>query len=257
MDEIQMPGQKRKERFEKWLAAEGIEFKSPDAKKAYQDRIARFIKVIKLEEPDRVPVILPAGSFPIYHAGMTLKEAMQDNERLCQAYKKFLDEFESDTFIGPLMIPSAKALEIIDTLMVKWPGHGLPDHASMIQFVENEYMKADEYDIFLEDLTDFCLRYYLPRNLGALASFAHFPPTPFILGMANRFLMPALMPNVRAAYQAIIDYGVETEKWIVPLLQFDRESIAAGYPSFFGGAPREFFWIYTASPKRFLQPWRK
>jgi uroporphyrinogen-III decarboxylase len=101
--------------------------------------------------------------------------------------------------------------------------------------VEGEYMKADEYDLFLEDLSDFCLRRYLPRSIGALAPFANFSPTPFILGMANRFLGPAVMPQVRAAYQAIIDYGMETAKWMGPLMQFNHEATAAGYPSFFGG----------------------
>jgi hypothetical protein len=227
--------QKREQRFERWLSANNTEFKSPEAKKAYEERVHRFINVIKLEKPDRVPVILPAGSFPLYYAGMTLKEAMHDNQRLCQAYRKFNDEFESDTYAGPMMVPSAKASEIANTLTVKWPGHGLPDNASMIQFVEGEYMKADEYDIFLEDLTDFCLRYYLPRSIGALAPFANFPPTPYILGMANRFLMPAVMPQVQAAYQAIVDYGKETARWMGPLIQFDREVTAAGYPSLFGG----------------------
>jgi hypothetical protein len=212
-----------------------VTFSNEQAKKNYQERVTRFIKVIKLEKPDRVPVILPAGSFPLYYAGMTLKEGMEDNGRLIQAYRKFFADFESDTFSSPMMVGSAKASEIINPLNLKWPGHGLPEHASMPQFVEGEYMKADEYDLFLEDLSDFCLRRYLPRSIGALAPFANFSPTPFILGMAGRFLGPAIMPQVRAAYQAIIDYGLETAKWMGPLMQFNQEGTSAGYPSFFGG----------------------
>jgi hypothetical protein len=235
MQTNQTPEQRQQQRFERWKDAPGIEFKDAAAKQANRDRVTRFTKVFTLQEPDRVPLILPAGTFPIYNAGMTLKEAMHDNRRLCDAYRKFLEEFDSDTFAGPMMTPSARAAEIADTLTSKWPGHGLPDHASMMQFVEGEYMKEDDYDLFLEDLTDFCLRRYIPRSIGALAPFEHFPPTPFILGMANRFLMPAVMPQVRAAYQAIIDYGEETAKWMGPLLEFDREATAAGYPSIFGG----------------------
>jgi len=235
MDEKLTSEQKREKRFKRWLDAKEIEFKNPEAEKAYQQRVTRFIKAIKLEKPDRVPVILPAGSFPLYYAGITLKEAMYDNKLLCQAYRKFLADFESDTFFGPMMVPSGKASEIIEPLIVKWPGHGLPSNTSMVQFVENEYMKADEYDLFLEDLTDFCLRRYLPRSLGALAPFANFPPTPYIPGMPDRFLMPAVMAEVRAAYQAIIDHGKETAKWIGPLIQFDKEAMASGYPTLFGG----------------------
>jgi uroporphyrinogen-III decarboxylase len=71
--------------------------------------------------------------------------------------------------------------------------------------------------------------------LGALAPFANFQPTPFILGMPNRFLQPAAMPQVRAAYQAIIDYGLETERWQKSVMQFVREAMAAGYPTLIGG----------------------
>ncbi len=235
MDEIMTAEQKREQRFEQWTDAKDVKFRSPKAKEAYQERVTRFTKVFKLEKPDRVPVILPAGSYPLYYSGLTLKDGMHDNKRLVQAYRKFLDDFESDTFSSPGMVPSAKASEIIGNLNVKWPGHGLPDNASMQQFVEGEYMKADEYDLFLEDLTDYCLRYYLPRSLGALAPFANFSPTPFILGMAGKFLMPAVMPEVRAAYQAIIDYGVETAKWMGPIMEFSQEATAAGYPTIFGG----------------------
>ena len=143
MVENQTSEQKREERFEKWLSAGNIEFISPAAKEAYRARVRRFISVFKLEKPDRVPVILPAGSFPLYYSGMTLKEAMHDSERTIQAYRKFLAEFESDTFASPMMTPSAKASDIIQSQTIKWPGHGLRDNASMIQFVEGEYMKED------------------------------------------------------------------------------------------------------------------
>jgi uroporphyrinogen-III decarboxylase len=235
MDQKLTPEEKREQRFERWLNPEEVQFANEQAKKKYQERVNRFIKVIKLEKPDRVPFILPAGNFPLYYSGMTLKDGMHDNERLIQAYRKFLADFESDTFSSPLMVGCAKAAEIINPLNLRWPGHGLPDSASMPQFVEGEYMKADEYDLFLEDLSDFCLRRYLPRSIGALAPFAHFSPTPYILGMANRFLGPAIMPQVRAAYQAIIDYGVLTSTWMGPLLKFNHEATAAGYPTFFGG----------------------
>jgi len=229
------PDEKREKRFRRWLSPPGVSFSSPEAAKGYQQRVSRFIKVIKLETPDRVPVILPAGTFPLYHAGLTLKEAMYDNEKLCRAYRRFFQEFDGDTYASPGMVPAGKTMEIIGSLSSKWPGHGLPDNARMQQYVEGEYMKADEYDIFLDDLSDFCLRYYLPRTLAALAPFANFSPLPHILGMPNRFLAPAITPEVRAMYRAIIEYGSEMAKWQEPLAAFDREALAAGYPSLYGG----------------------
>jgi hypothetical protein len=229
------PEEKRAERLKHWLSPPGVKFSSREAGEAYKKRVTRFIKTIQLERPDRVPVILPAGTFPLYHAGLTLKEAMYDNQKLCEAYRKFFGEFEGDTYASPSMVPPGRTMEIINSLTSKWPGHGLPENASMQQYVEGEYMKAEEYDLFMDDLSDFCLRYYLPRTLGALAPFAGFSPLPFILGMPNRFLMPAVRPEVQAAYQAIIDYGKEVANWQKPLAEFDREALANGYPSFFGG----------------------
>jgi len=229
------PEEKREARFQRWLSPPAVKFNGAAAEKAYKQRVTRFIKAIKLEVSDRVPVILPAGTFPLYYAGMTLKEAMQDNEKLLRAYRKFFKDFEADTYASPAGVPPARPAEIIQSLSSKWPGHGLPDDASMPQFVEGEYMKADEYDLFIKDVSDFCLRYYLPRTLGALTPFAKFSPLSYILGMPNRFLAPAVMPGVRAAFQAIIDYGKETEQWQKPLMEFDREALSAGFPSTFGG----------------------
>jgi hypothetical protein len=68
--------EKREERFKRWLNP-NVTFSSPEAEKLYKERVTRFIKVIKLEEPDdRVPVILPAGNIPAYLAGSNLKTAM-------------------------------------------------------------------------------------------------------------------------------------------------------------------------------------
>ncbi len=232
---LMTPDAKREERFNRWLNPAGVKFNNAKAERAYKERVTRLIKVIKLEEPDRVPVILPAGTFPVYHAGMTLKEAMYDNKKLCEAYRVFFNEFEADTFTSPGMVPSGRSNEIVDTLMTKFPGRGLPDNASMQNFVEAEYMKADEYDHFIEDMSDFTLRCYLPRTIGALKPFARFSPLPHILGLPHRFLAPAVMPDVRAAYQAIIDYGKEAVAWNTPIMEFGREALAAGYPMFMGG----------------------
>ncbi|MCJ7604731.1 MAG: hypothetical protein MUO19_01685, partial [Dehalococcoidales bacterium] len=198
-------------------------------------RVTRFIKAMTLQKPDRVPLVLPAGSFPLYYYGMTLKDAMHDNERACLAYRKFFDEFKGGDTAAGAGAMSARASEILDSLSSRWPGHGLPDDATMPQFVEGEYMKADEYDILIKDPADFCFRYYLPRTLGALKPFATFSPLSHMLGMPNRFVMPAVRPDVRAAFQAIIDYGEEVEAWQKPFGEFHRMTLAAGYPSLMGG----------------------
>ena len=124
--------EKREERFKRWLAPD-IEFVSPEAEKLYKERVTRFMKVIKLEEPDRVPVLLPTGFYPAYYAGYDLKTVMYDYDKLKEAYLKFIDEFEMDSFTGPGLVLPGKVLEMTDHKLHKWPGHGLPDKISLYQ----------------------------------------------------------------------------------------------------------------------------
>src|SRR4030042_1817129 len=70
---------------------------------------------------------------------------------------------------------SGVALEALDVKNRLWPGGPLPPDYDY-QFVEGEWMKADEYDMFLTDPTDFMLRRSLPRMYGALKPFAKLPP---------------------------------------------------------------------------------
>jgi hypothetical protein len=58
------PEEKRQERFKQWLSPD-VKFLSPQAEESYKKRTTRFIKAISLEEPDRVPVILPAVALAI------------------------------------------------------------------------------------------------------------------------------------------------------------------------------------------------
>ena len=73
--------EKREVRFKKWFDAPGVEFKDAQARKNYQERVTRYIKVIKLEEPDRVPVNLPAGYLPASYAGYSLGQVMYDYDK--------------------------------------------------------------------------------------------------------------------------------------------------------------------------------
>jgi uroporphyrinogen-III decarboxylase len=229
------PNEKREERFKRWLSPPDVEFSSPEAEKAYQERVTRFIKVIKLEEPDRVPVMLPAGFFPAYYAGGTLKTAMYDYDELKRAWLKFFYDFEMDTFGGPGFVFPGKVLDSIDYKLHLWPGHGLADHIPSYQFIEGEYMKPEEYDAFIRDPADFLLRTYLPRSNGAFAGFRKLGPlTPFI-GIPVFYITQFGDPEIRAAVQALLDAGQESAKWQAAVAEVSQVVREAGVPSIWGG----------------------
>ena len=93
------PDEKREERFSWWLDPENVNFIDKEAEANYKKRVTRLIKAIKCEVPDRVPLLLP--SFPLHYYGITLKDAMYDNQKAVAAARKWFKDFpESDTFSG-------------------------------------------------------------------------------------------------------------------------------------------------------------
>jgi Uroporphyrinogen decarboxylase (URO-D) len=228
------PEEKREERFNRWLSPPGLKFSSPEAEKGYKARVTRFIKVIKLEEPDRVPVNLPTGFFPAYYAGTTLKAIMYDYDELRRAWMKFIDDFELDAFDGPGLVYPAKMLEGIDYKLHSWPGHGLADDISSYQYIEGEYMKPEEYDGLIRDPADFMLRSFLPRSVGAFKGLRKLDSvTPFI-SRPSLFITQFGDPEVRAAVQALLEAGLEGMRWQEAVRDITREVQSAGIPAIRG-----------------------
>jgi hypothetical protein len=229
--------ERREERFKKWLNP-GVKFSGEDAAALYKERVNRFIKVIKLEEPeDRVPVILPAGNIPAYLAGSNLKTAMYDYDELRRAWIKFLHEFgpDMDTFIGPGLVLPGRVLEIIDFKLEKWPGHGLADDIETYQFVEKEYIKAEEYDALIKDPSDFWLRKFLPRAASSFKAFEKLPQLTAFIAIPVFYVGAYADPEIQAALKALVEAGIETMKWNEAVSDVNRQSLEAGLPSFWGG----------------------
>ena len=226
--------EKREERFKRWLNPP-VNFYSQEAENLYKERVTRFIKAIKLEEADRVPVLLPAGNIPAYLAGVNLKTVMYDYDELRRAWRKFLKEFDMDTFIGPGLVLPGKVLEAIDFKLEKWPGHGLPDDIETYQFVETEYIKADEYDKLIKDPSDFWLRTFLPRAAGACKGFEKLTQLTAFIGIPVFYLAHFADPDVQTTLKTLMDAGNETMRWMAAVNDVTQESLKAGFPSLGGG----------------------
>jgi hypothetical protein len=227
------PDEKRQERFKPWLSPE-VKFANAPAEKAYKERVTRLINAITLKEPDRVPVILPAGFFPAYYAGKNLQTVMYNYDELRQAWLKFLHDFDADTFTPPVGLIPGKVFERLGFKLYKWPGYGLGSDVPSYQFVEGEYMKPDEYDSLLKDPSDFWMRTHVPRIFGALEPFKKLSSFTTIVELPFGFFMPFTQPDIREALKSIIDAGEEMEKWVKAVGDCSREGVRAGFPSMRG-----------------------
>jgi uroporphyrinogen-III decarboxylase len=93
--------------------------------------------------------------------------------------------------------------------MYAYPGHGLTkDGSTTWQFIEGEYMTADEYDDLIRDPSDFWIRTYLPRVFGMLKPMGMF--SPFTNITENVHIMqfsPLATPEVQGMLQRMLDVG--------------------------------------------------
>lgn len=193
----------------------------------HSERVGRLECAIQLKVPDRVPVVFGVSYFPAKYAGVTCADAFYKPQKWKTAVKKTVIDLEPDScnITGPT---SGKALEALDFKQMVWPGHGVsPNHTH--QFVEGEYMKADEYDVFLEDPTDFLIRSYLPRVSGALQSFTKLPHlTVLLFGPTSILGMHELDETIKALSES----RKEMLKWNKVMGSIEGEIEQLGFPIF-------------------------
>lgn len=237
------PRQRQQARFDRWLSADNASFASVEVKEAYQARVQRVIDAVRLEKtPDRVPTSSPASFLPCSLYGVTYKEAMYDVDRAVELWLRFAREYPTDMIKGPAYCGTAKAMEMLDYQLYKWPGHGLTDNVGF-QAVEGEWMKKEEYELFMQDPSDFWLRFYMPRIFGTLAPFGGLAPLHRIVEIPNVGMLANFgQPQVREALTKLCDAGEELLKARAGLGRFRSIAInELGFPMHSGGGAKAPF----------------
>jgi len=198
----------------------------------YAAREKRVTDAIQLRASDRVPIIVRYGFFPARYTGITMQEFMYDPDKLWDAHWKTITDFPSDMIQNPytnrLLGP---LLDRLDCKQVKWPGRTLAPDLSY-QFVEDEYVKAEEYPALLSDPSDFVVRRYWPRIFAALKGLEHLPPLHGMLsyGSIVTDTLPFGLPEVVSAFEALRGAGEEAKKVMVYHRAFTRKAREEGFP---------------------------
>jgi hypothetical protein len=140
----------------------------------YREREKRYIDAVQLRIPDRVPTSVHLSYFPARFTGITYKDSYYDFPKWKDAYIKTALWLQPDR-CEYFPTQSGRVMEALDSKTSVWPGHGIGVNSSH-QWVEGEYMKAEEYDLYLNDQSDFNMRYLLPRSYGFLEPLTKLPP---------------------------------------------------------------------------------
>jgi uroporphyrinogen-III decarboxylase len=201
----------------------------------YQERIKRIQDAIQLKQPDQVPLWFQDLSFfPANFAGLSYREAFYNSAKLFDAYAKTILYYRPDMYFNPghAIHTPGQALEILYCRQIKWPGYGgFPSHGTF-QFVEEEYMRADEYAPLLADPSDFTVRTYLPRIFSSLKSFGTLPPLKgllmgyFGIPMASSYVSEDVVKAMESFYKA----GLEILKQAQAAGRFKEKMDSLGYP---------------------------
>lgn len=198
----------------------------------YQERNKRINDAIRLKIPDRVPVEMSFGYFPARYMKMPTSVVYYEPDRWLAAVKQTVIDFEPDGLFYIQALAPGKAMEILDPKTTKWPGHGVSTEFGN-QAVEGEWMKPNEYDLLMNDPTDFLLRVYLPRVVGAMEPFAQFPQLAsggFGYDAAMRLAQFLVKPEVAQAIERLQRAAREWAEWQKKIPNLAREVEALGFP---------------------------
>lgn len=202
-----------------------------EAQAAYDARWQRVLDCIALKQPDRMPVVLYATFWLANYGGISYKELMYDYEKTKAIAERAVAEFDPDAS-GPLVaaVASGRSLEAIGFKQLQWPGHGVGENQPF-QYLDREYMKAEEYDEFIFDPTGFYLQKYLPRVASAFEGIDELPVFPGLhyFRLVNG-IRPFAKPGVRAAFEKIVSAAEEVERFAGHAADFNQRIRSRGYP---------------------------
>jgi hypothetical protein len=195
----------------------------------YKEREKRLYDAVQMKVPDRVPVIFGGTFFACKYAGIPYSAAYYDAAGWKSAYAKMLIELEPDGY-GSAAVESGSVLAALESNYTKWPGGNLPPDVGQ-QVLEAEFMKENEYGLFLSDPTDFIVRYWLPRVYGAMQPLSDLPPLRSISTNVGSMTMTFASPEFAAFAKAMAKAGKEEMKWHDVMGNLEKDMASFGFPN--------------------------
>ena len=212
----------------------------------YLAREKRFYDAVAIKKPDRVPVASLAAFFVTRYSGITNAEAMYDYDKMAAAWLASTKRLNWDMAPPPFTAFPAPVMELLGLRTFKWPGKHFQDNLPY-QFVEAEYMLADEYDELLANPSDFVIRKMMPRMAETLEPLGLLPPIHwFSSGYTMIMLMATMLgaPPIAGMLQKLIQVGEEMNKVNATQGKLIQDMAEAGYPLItYAFAEAPFDWV--------------
>lgn len=217
-------------------------------KSAFDERWRRLADCVKLQRPDRMPVVLYAIFWLAKYGGISYRQLMYDYETTAEIAERAVREYQPDV-CAPLfgMAAMGHVFDSVGYRQLEWPGHGVGDNQPY-QYLDREYVKADELRDLLADPTGFYLRMYLPRIFGA---FPGLEKLPNLVGTYYFRTITGLRgfadPDVKQALHKLMEAAEVVDRYATRAAQWNRQISEAGFPLMNGsstGAPYDVIGDY-------------
>ena len=219
----------------------------------FDQRKQRVLDTVALKETDRVPYTAFAHFWPARLRGVTYAQAMHDIGLMNDCTTDMIRLLQPDNYLANQVLTGfGSQLKALDYRQLEWPGHGVDDDATF-QYVDKEYMTADEYDDYLFDPTGFYLHKFMPRVAGAWEVFNYLPDVAGGYGWKLVHLMASLGSDEAAeGLQNLHLAGKEVAKGVASVVDFWQQMNGEGYPLGAAGritAPFDMFADYLRGSK--------
>lgn len=201
------------------------------AEQLFAERNQRMTAALQLQQPDRIPLLLGLGYHLAELGGITKQELYDNPPKAQELLEQAALTYQPDMLFGAWHTP--RPSQVLGDRMTKWPGYGLGPNGSF-QFNEQEFMKAEDYDDFLEDPGDWAIRVYTPRVFEACEGLALLPPLGmWLYGYYNIFNYPVLtLPPVVAAFEAMYKAAQYSVEWLGQMMASAQRMAELGFPPF-------------------------
>lgn len=228
--------QRMDHRLEVWASTENKEFADDGARQKYAASARRWIDIIKLRQPDRVPRMLNVGGYVAQFADHSHGDFFYDDQAAVEAARRFHEHFDLDYQVMGAYYPG-KLFDRLGYQSYRWPG-GTLDATQPFQAVDDEYMTADEYDVLIANPEHYFITRYLPRVATSLAGLRGWPTglgtteIPFMAPTMAAFADPAM----REALQTLLDAGEIAGQYLAQSGQIGAHAVGTvGLPAYVGG----------------------
>ena len=151
-----------------------------DTAKLFEERLTRYVKAMRNEKPDRVPIRPFAAEVTAVHAGFTCQQVTHDYRYAFEAIIKCCHDFDWDATVPNMVHAWTGLSKSLGQKYYAAPGIEVPADTGFqyIEPLEDEaWMREDEYDVFIKEPIDFIANVWFPRTVkhiappGAPASF--------------------------------------------------------------------------------------